>query len=436
MRRMAGVLSLCLSFTGANGFVHADSQSDLRVNQQRLTQHIEGLSHFGRNPQGGVSRVAFSQADRDGREYVKGLMRDAGLQARVDAAGNIIGRREGSDPSLPPILFGSHIDSVPEGGNYDGDVGSLGAVEVVQTLKENNIVTRHPLEVIVFCDEESGLVGSRSFIGEMPASELEMKDKDGRTLRERIQFIGGDPDRLARAAHKRGDYAAYLELHIEQGGTLDTEKIQIGVVEGIVGIDWYEVTIDGFANHAGTTPMNQRHDALLAAAKLIEAVNRVVTSIPGRQVATVGRIAAFPGAPNVIPGRVVMTVEIRDLSLEKMGSVYELVRKEADKIAAESGTKISFRQFNHNIPAPTDPRMRAIVAEAARELGLSSKSMPSGAGHDAQEMARIMPAGMIFVPSAGGISHSPKEYTRPEDCANGANVLLHSILKLDLGALK
>lgn len=436
MRRMAGVLSLCLSFTGANGFVHADSQSDLRVNQQRLTQHIEGLSHFGRNPQGGVSRVAFSQADRDGREYVKGLMRDAGLQVRVDAAGNIIGRREGSDPSLPPILFGSHIDSVPEGGNYDGDVGSLGAVEVVQTLKENNIVTRHPLEVIVFCDEESGLVGSRSFIGEMPASELEMKDKDGRTLRERIQFIGGDPDRLARAAHKRGDYAAYLELHIEQGGTLDTEKIQIGVVEGIVGIDWYEVTIDGFANHAGTTPMNQRHDALLAAAKLIEAVNRVVTSIPGRQVATVGRIAAFPGAPNVIPGRVVMTVEIRDLSLEKMGSVYELVRKEADKIAAESGTKISFRQFNHNIPAPTDPRMRAIVAEAARELGLSSKSMPSGAGHDAQEMARIMPAGMIFVPSAGGISHSPKEYTRPEDCANGANVLLHSILKLDLGALK
>lgn len=380
--------------------------------------------------------MAFSQADRDGREYVKGLMQEAGLLVRVDAAGNIIGRREGSDPSLPPILFGSHIDSVPEGGNYDGDVGSLGAIEVAQTLKENNIVTRHPLEVIVFTDEESGLVGSRSFIGEMPASELESKDKDGRTLRERIKFIGGDPDKLGSVARKRGDYAAYLELHIEQGGTLDSEKIQIGVVEGIVGIDWYEVTINGFANHAGTTPMNQRHDAMLAAAKFIEAANRVVTSIPGRQVATVGRIQAFPGAPNVIPGRVVLTLEIRDLSLEKMASVFEMMKQETSRIEEQSGTTFSFRQFNHNIPAPTDPRMRDIVAQSARGLGLTYKTLPSGAGHDAQEMARIMPAGMIFVPSVGGISHSPKELTRPGDCANGANVLLQSILQVDQGAIK
>src|SRR6185503_17494742 len=236
---------------------------------------------------------------------------------------------------------------------------------------------------------------------------------------------------LASVRRKRSDIAAYLELHIEQGGILDAEKIDIGIVEGIVGINWWDVTIEGFANHAGTTAMNNRQDALLAAAKFIEAVNRVVTSVPGRQVGTVGRIQALPGAPNVIPGKVVCSLELRDLDAAKIQMLYQKIRGEADQIAKSNRVTFDFKPLNANIPAPTDPRIRGIIDSSARELGLTTKLMPSGAGHDAQDMARIGPVGMIFVPSIGGISHSPKEFSQPKDIENGANVLLASLLKVD-----
>jgi N-carbamoyl-L-amino-acid hydrolase len=405
-------------------------QRQLRVNGPRIIQHIEKLAEFGKNPQGGVSRVAYSEADRQGREYVIGLLRDAKLETSIDAAGNIIGRRTGS-ASLPPLLFGSHIDSVPEGGNYDGVVGSLGAIEVAQTLAENNVTTRHPLELVIFQNEEGGLIGSRAMDGELTEKELDLVSRSGKTIREGITFIGGDPSKLIGVRRKRGDIAAYLELHIEQGGILEAEKINIGVVEGIVGINWWDVTIEGFANHAGTTPMNKRQDALLAGAKFIEAVNRVVNSVPGRQVGTVGRIQALPGAPNVIPGKVVLSLELRDLDAAKIEMLFGKIRAEAQKIATESATKFDFKEINVNIPAPTDPRIRQLISESAKELGLSTKSMPSGAGHDAQDMARLAPVGMIFVPSVAGISHSPREFSKPEDIANGANVLLSTLLKLD-----
>ena len=404
-----------------------------RVNGARLNGHLAELSQFGRNPQGGVSRGAYSEADRAARDYVMGLMRAARLAPQIDAAGNIVGRRAGRDARLPPVLFGSHIDSVPEGGNYDGDVGSLGAIEVAQTLAENGIVTRHPLEVIVFQNEEGGLIGSRAVSGDLSERELDLVSRSGKTIRDGIRFIGGDPDRLASVRRARGDIAAYLELHIEQGGFLDAERLDIGVVEGIVGINWWDVTIEGFANHAGTTPMDRRRDALLAAARFIEAVNRVVTSVPGRHVGTVGRIQALPGAPNVIPGKVVLSLELRDLDASKIASLYDSIRAEAQRIAAASGTTFDFREINVNAPAPTDPRVRAAIDEAARGLGLTTKLMPSGAGHDAQEIARIAPVGMIFVPSVGGISHSPREFSRPEDITNGANVLLNAVLRLDAG---
>ncbi|HEU4833919.1 MAG TPA: M20/M25/M40 family metallo-hydrolase, partial [Pyrinomonadaceae bacterium] len=202
-------------------------------------------------------------------------------------------------------------------------------------------------------------------------------------------------------------------------------------VEGIVGINWWDVTIEGFANHAGTTAMNNRQDALLAAAKFIEAVNRTVTSVPGRQVGTVGRINALPGAPNVIPGKVVLSLELRDLDAAKINMLFERIQAEAQKIAADSKTKFDFKEINVNIPAPTDPKIRSLISDAARDLDLTTKLMPSGAGHDAQDMARLGPVGMIFVPSVGGISHSPREFSKPEDIANGANVLLHTLLKLD-----
>lgn len=405
-------------------------QSQLRVNGTRLIQHLEGLAKFGKNPQGGVSRVAYSEADRQGREYVMGLMQTATLDVNIDAAGNIIGRRAGS-AKVPSLLFGSHIDTVPEGGNYDGIVGSLGAIEVAQTLAENGIRTRHPLEVIIFQNEEGGLIGSRAIDGELTEKELDLVSRSGKTIREGIKAIGGDPEKIASVRRKRGDIAAYLELHIEQGGILATEKIDIGIVEGIVGINWWDVTIEGFANHAGTTPMNKRQDALLAGAKFIEAVNRVVNSVQGRQVGTVGRIQALPGAPNVIPGKVVLSLELRDLDASKINMLYEKIRAEAEQIATTSGTKFDFKEINVNVPAPTDARVRSHISESARELGLTTKQMPSGAGHDAQDMARLGPVGMIFIPSVDGISHSPREFSRPQDIANGANVLLHTVLKLD-----
>jgi N-carbamoyl-L-amino-acid hydrolase len=408
------------------------SQRPIRVNGQRIIQHLEKLAEFGKNPQGGVSRVAYSEADRQGREYVMSLIRNARLEANVDAAGNIFGRRAGT-AGQPPLLFGSHIDSVPEGGNYDGVVGSLGAIEVAQTLAENNVTTRHPLELVIFQNEEGGLIGSRAMDGELTEKELDLVSRSGKTIREGITFLGGDPSRLTTVRRKRGDIAAYLELHIEQGGILEAEKINIGIVEGIVGINWWDVTIEGFANHAGTTPMNKRQDALLAGAKFIEAVNRIVTSVPGRQVGTVGRIQALPGAPNVIPGKVVLSLELRDLDASKIEMLFGRIRSQAQEIAAASGTKFDFKEINVNIPAPTDPGIRALIAESAKDLGLTTKLMPSGAGHDAQDMARLAPVGMIFVPSVGGISHSPREFSKPEDIENGANVLLLTLLKLDKG---
>jgi N-carbamoyl-L-amino-acid hydrolase len=427
---------LCAAWLANAEAMQVEGELNLRVNASRIEQRILALSQFGKNPQGGVSRVAFSEADIQGRSYIISLMREAGLTVKIDAAGNIIGRQEDRNPKLPSILFGSHIDSVPDGGNYDGDVGVIGAIECAQVLHENGIITRHPLEVVVFSDEEGGLVGSRAMIGELSAEALEVMSHSGKTIREGIRAIGGDPDKLVEAKRDKGEVKAYLELHIEQGGILDSEHINIGVVEGIVGINWWEVTIEGFANHAGTTPMDQRRDALLAAAHLIIAVNNAVTGVPGRQVGTVGRIKAEPGAPNVIPGRVVMSLELRDLSAEKINSLYESIKNEANAIAQKTGVQITFSPIDVTaVPAPTDERVRKMIAESARELGLSVKFMPSGAGHDAQDLARIAPTGMIFVPSAGGISHSPKEYTRPEDMANGANVLLQTILKIDQGGL-
>ncbi|HEU5183505.1 MAG TPA: M20 family metallo-hydrolase [Gemmatimonadaceae bacterium] len=406
-------------------------QPRLRVNGVRLNESLNALAEFGKTGDGGVTRLAYSEADRAAREYVMGLMRAAKLEVTIDTAGNIIGRRAGRDAALPPILFGSHIDSVPDGGRYDGNVGSMGAIEVAQTLADNNVVTRHPIEVVIFQNEEGSLIGSRGLIGALTERELDLVSRSGKTIREGIAFIGGNPNELAKAHRKPGEIAAYLELHIEQGAVLDTEKIDIGVVEGIVGINWWDVTVQGFANHAGTTPMNRRRDALLAAARFIEAVNRVVTSVPGRQVGTVGRTQALPGAPNVIPGTVVLSLELRDLDAAKIAMLYERIRAEARRIGDASGTTFDFKEINVNEPAPTDRRLRGMIADAARELSLTTKVMPSGAGHDAQDMARIGPAGMIFVPSVDGISHSPRELSRAEDITNGANVLLGTVIRLD-----
>jgi len=406
-------------------------RENLLVNGDRLNRSLAELSRFGRTPEGGISRVAFSDADLAARAWLGELMEGAGLRTRVDEAGNLIGSRAGTEAGLPPILFGSHTDSVPDGGNYDGQVGSMAALEAARRLHETSVATRHPLEVVIFSNEEGGKTGSRAMSGEVEASEMDLPTASGLTIGEGIARIGGDPEGLDRVRRRQGEVAAFLELHVEQGGVLESRGVPIGVVEGIVGIRRWNVEVEGFANHAGTTPMDARRDALVAAARFVDAVHRTAGEVPGRQVATVGRIQAFPGAPNVIPGRATLSLEIRDLEMEKIDRLLGLLQDEAAAIGRQTGTSFSFTPFYLSRAAPTDPSIRKVVEAEATALGLGALRMPSGAGHDAQSLALLAPVGMIFVPSRDGISHSPREYTAPEDVVNGANVLLRTVLALD-----
>jgi N-carbamoyl-L-amino-acid hydrolase len=404
----------------------------LSVNGQRIESRIFELAKFGRDANGHGYRVAYTKGDIEGRAWFMELMKKAGLEPTIDTAGNIIGKRKGKNASLKPIGFGSHIDMVPDGGNYDGTLGSISALEIIEILNENNVVTEHPLEVIIFGNEEGGTIGSKAMVGELTSDGLKQKSQSGLTLAEGIKAIGGNPDDIQSCIRKKGDFHAWVELHIEQGGILEKEKIQIGVVEGIVGIVHWEVTVEGFANHAGSTPMNMRQDALLAASKFILTVNEVINSVKGNQVGTVGKIAVTPGAYNVIPGKVVLGLEIRDLSAEKIEMLFSEMEKRAATIAKEFKTTISFlRQPNESKPALTNKALQQTINTSAKALGFSTKFMQSGAGHDSQHIATIAPAAMIFIPSVGGISHSPKEFSTATDMANGANVLLQTVLKLD-----
>jgi N-carbamoyl-L-amino-acid hydrolase len=406
------------------------------INGQRLRTHIEELSVFGRPSGGtfadGVSRVAYSDADVAGRAYVRKLMDAAGLKTRIDTAGNIYGRRAGREDALPPVLFGSHIDSVPNGGNFDGDLGSLAAIEAVQALQEAGVTTRRPLEVVIWQNEEgyafnNGLAGSRAAAGHVDSGELDLV-WNGIKKSDAIRKIGGLPERIAEAARGKGSFVCYLELHIEQGGTLEKAAIDIGVVEGIVAIDRYDVEIQGFANHAGTTPMPERQDALVAASHLVIAVNDIVRREPGRQVGTVGQLNVAPNVPNIVPGSVKLVVELRDLSGKKIATLGQQIRARAQEIAAQTKTRIEMRPASHHDPALAAPEVQQSIEATCAKLGLKHTRLPSGAGHDAQMMALLGPMGMIFVPSVGGISHSPKELSTWQDCTRGAQVLMHAVL--------
>jgi len=412
---------------------------DLRVDARALRERIEKLSTFGRPAGGtfadGVSRIAYSDADIEGRRYVMGLMTAAGLQPRIDPAGNIFGRHVGTEPQLPPILFGSHIDSVPNGGNFDGDLGSLSALGVLEALQAADVRTRHPLEMVVWAHEEGfafgrGLACSRIVAGEITAGDMD-EVWNGMRRSEAIQRIGGNPDRILEARRPKGAHHCYLELHIEQGGTLERAGVPVGVVEGIVAIDKYDAVVTGFANHAGTTPIAERQDAMLAAAHLTVAVRDAVTRLPGRQVGTVGHIEVTPNSPNVIPGLVRLSIELRDLSPQKLVAMMDDIRARAREIAVTTQTAIEFTQTMRAAPAGADGDVQRAIERAGQALGLGTTRLPSGAGHDAQMMAQLGAMGMIFVPSIGGVSHSPKELTRWEDCARGADVLLRTVLDMD-----
>jgi N-carbamoyl-L-amino-acid hydrolase len=434
LRLFGGVL--CVLLLGAGDARLEGSNGQARnINSQRLQATLEKLSEFGRNPEGGVTRLGFSQADLDARSYVMSLMKDAGLEIRVDPAGNIFGRRSGSD-QLPTILFGSHIDSVPRGGNFDGPLGSLGAIEVIRTLNDKHLTTRHPLEVVIWTNEEGphfgiSALGSGVAAGVLGPEILDRKDEDGLTVADWLRRYGQEPSRLTDARIAPGTLAAILELHIEQGPVLEETKVQIGVVSGIVSLKRWKCVATGFANHAGTTPMNRRKDALAAAAKHLLAVREVVRAEQGTQVGTVGYLKAEPGAPNVVAGRVEFPVELRDLDAGKIERMWEHIQQKFAEADREEGVETSCEVINEIEAAPSDPSVQSVIREAARSAGLSAADLPSGAVHDAGEISRLAPMGMIFVPSRDGISHSPQEYTSWEDCANGVEVLYRSVLLLD-----
>jgi beta-ureidopropionase / N-carbamoyl-L-amino-acid hydrolase len=432
-----------LSMAGASAlatpaFAFRFSQSAPTIDAARLRNRIERLSYHGRPPGGtfadGVNRVAYSTADLTARAWIIDEIKGADIVPRIDAAGNIFARF-GGQPNQPPILFGSHIDSVPTGGNFDGDLGTFSALEVIQAVQAAKIQTKHPLEMVLWAHEESTAFGIGTAASRIVAGDLQAGDMDrvwnGMKRGDAIRRIAGDPAHIETAVRGKGTWHSYVELHIEQGGTLDRSKTPIGIVEGIVAIHRYDVVIEGQVNHAGTTPMNERHDAMVAASQLTLAVREIASRRQGRQVGTVGRIEIEPNSPNVIPGRATLSVEFRDLSEQVLRELGDAIQARGAEIAKETGTTIAFRLASTNRPAMATAGIQSAIGRAADAAGLKSLRLPSGAGHDAQQIALLCPMGMIFVPSVGGISHSPKELTTWDDCANGANVLLKTVLDLD-----
>ena len=401
------------------------------VQGERIASRMETIARIGATPEGGGSRTAGSDADLAARETFSGWLREAGLAVRTDLAGNLIGHLPGADSSLPPLLTGSHLDSVPEGGNFDGVAGSIAALEAAAVIAASGAPPRHPLEVAVFFNEENGKTGSRALAAEVTQEEMDLPVYGGLTLGQALARVGGSPERITEAALEPGHYAGFVELHIEQGPTLATEGIEIGVVQGIVGIRRFHVRVSGFANHAGTTAMGIRRDALVTAGRFLVAVHEETQSWPGRQVATVGRIEAHPGAPNVIPGAVDLSLEIRDLEMETIEALYQRFQELGRELARRNQTEITFEPYYLSRAAPCDPVFMDTVEAAANDLGFSNLRLPSGAGHDAQSIAVLAPVGMIFVPSRDGISHSPREFTSVADTTNGTRVLLETLRRLD-----
>ena len=407
----------------------------MNINAARLNQTLDKLGKFGETSEG-MDRLAFSPADVESRDYTMELMREAGLEVRIDAGGNIIGRKSGSDDSLPAIATGSHTDTVPLGGKYDGALGVMGAIEVVRTLADYGHVTRHPIEVIVFTNEEGTrfhrwLIGSRAMAGMLEPDDLAAVDAEGVTLAQRMGDIGGNLYRVGEAARKPGDLAAYFELHIEQGPYLYRSGIPIGVVTGITGRGVFELDINGMSNHAGTTPMGERRDALVAASKLVVQVQRMAAEDEIVRVATAGALDVLPNAVNVVPGRATLGVEIRDLDMAALEAAERELVRMARQSEQQDGVRVSINRHRFTDAVPITPNMQGWVGEAAERAGFAWQRVPSGAGHDAQAIATIAPMAMVFVPSVGGISHAIEEYSSPEDCANGTQVLLELLLLAD-----
>ncbi len=409
----------------------------LRIDIDRLLGRINALGEIGRvngpNGEWGSARIALSREDALGRDLVVSWMRDLGMSVSVDAIGNAVGTWPGSDPTAAPVMMGSHIDTVRTGGRFDGNLGVLAGLEVVETVQQAELRPKRSLQVAIFTDEEGArfppdMLGSLVYVGGLALEEaLDAIDSDGVRLGDELNAIGyagSIPCPAAVFPH------AFVELHIEQGPLLEDEQVTIGAVTGVQGISWTEVTVTGQSAHAGTTPMRLRRDPMVVAAQVVTEARAIARRMGGTQVATVGHLNVFPDLVNVIPSRVTFTVDVRNTEEDRLQQAEQALFAFARRMAAEEGCDITTKPLARFEPVEFDDRMIDLVEKTAQALGHSVKRMPSGAGHDAQMLARVCPSAMIFVPSINGLSHNIAEDTAPADLAAGANVLLQTVLTL------
>ncbi|SDT14908.1 N-carbamoyl-L-amino-acid hydrolase [Halopseudomonas litoralis] len=400
------------------------------INQQRLWQSLMDMGEIGGTEKGGVCRLALTDLDKQGRDLFVQWCKDAGCTIRVDKMGNIFARRAGLDDSLPPVVMGSHLDTQPTGGKFDGIYGVLAGLEVIRTLNDQGMDTQAPIEASVWTNEEGSrfppaMVASGVFAGVFELDYgLSRADLDGKTMGEELARIGyNGPDDVGGRPFK-----AFFEAHIEQGPILEDEKKQIGVVTDAQGQRWYEITLTGQESHAGPTPMSRRRDALVGAARLIDQVNKIGLAHQPNACATVGLLQVFPNSRNVIPGQVFFTVDFRHPDAEALAKMDQALRETADSVSTELGLEMAFEQIWYSPPVPFDADCVALVRQAATDFGYSHRDIVSGAGHDACYISRVAPTAMVFVPCENGISHNEAENATPEDLAAGCNVLFQAVV--------
>lgn len=407
----------------------------------RVRSDVELLAQIGRDTDGGISRPAFSPADLEARRWLMGRMTAAGLDARLDAAGNVVGRLAATRerPDAAAVVLGSHLDTVRGGGPLDGALGVLAGLEVARRLREAAVPRHRPLEVVAFSDEEGRFgdyLGSRAFTGTLSLGGVaDLRDSDGVRLIDALAATDLSADALTTAARPAGAIGVYLELHVEQGPVLEAAGLTIGIVTGIVGQLRFEVDFDGRRDHAGTTPMTRRRDAFAAAALFATRLRDRVLSRTGSQaVLTIGTVHIEPGIRNVVPGRATLGVDARDVEVAGLEQLGALVHAEAEAAGTEHGVAVRARRISGSPPVPLDARLQKLIEQEVEQLGLRHSTLPSGAGHDAKIMASRVPSAMIFVPSRGGRSHCPEEVTDWADIEAGVTVLLRTVARLLGGA--
>ncbi len=400
----------------------------------RLWRRLTELAEIGKQESGGVTRLSFTEEERAAKDLVASYMEEAGLAVREDAVGNLFGRREGKDPDAPAVLVGSHVDSVYDGGNFDGPLGVLAGIEVTQTMQEGGIETDHPVEVVAFTDEEGarfsfGMIGSRALAGSLSPEELKHEDANGISIADAMRDYGLDPERIEEAARQPDSLAAYVELHIEQGRVLENEVLSAGIVTGIAAPVWRRLVFTGETGHAGTTPMGMRHDALAAAAEVM-AVIEDEASATGSSVGTVGQLGVEPGGINVIPGRVEISLDLRDIDEGTRDLVEDRILQHVRELCEKRGVGFETEVLQRMVPVSCSETVRGAVRAACEGFGHRSYELASGAAHDGMQLVGLCPVGMIFIRSRDGISHNPDEWSTEEDCAIGANVLYSTVLDL------